>query len=102
MARGEAKRTRKQPQRTCISCQRVLSKRELVRVVRTPGSEVIIDRTGKMAGRGAYLCPFTDCWINALKRKTIERALNVALNEADVARIMEFVSQLPKRDTGEG
>jgi predicted RNA-binding protein YlxR (DUF448 family) len=97
MAKPEVKRTRKQPQRTCISCQRVLSKRELVRVVRTPSSEIVIDRTGKIAGRGAYLCPFSDCWVAAIKREAIERALQVTLSEEDVARLVEFATQLPER-----
>ncbi len=101
MAKGEVKRARKQPQRTCISCQRVLSKRELVRVVRTPSSEIVIDRTGKVAGRGAYLCPYMDCWVMALQRKAIERALQVTLGEEDLARITEFTSQLPQRGKDE-
>jgi len=100
VAKGEVKRTRRQPQRTCISCQRVLSKRELVRVVRT-SSGIVIDRSGKVAGRGAYLCPFSDCWEMALKRKAIEHALGVGLDEADVARLEEFASQLPERDKSE-
>ena len=101
MPKGEVKKVRKQPQRTCISCQRVLPKRELVRVVRTPSSEVVIDRTGKVAGRGAYLCPFRDCWATALKRKAIDRALDVTLSEADLAKINEFASQLRERDMSE-
>lgn len=101
MPKGEVKRPRKQPQRTCISCQRVLPKRELVRVVRTPSSAIAVDRTGKLAGRGAYLCPFSDCWANALKRKAIERALDVTLDEQSLATITEFVSQLPERGTSE-
>jgi len=101
MAKGEVQKARKQPQRTCISCQRVLPKRELVRVVRTPSAEIVIDRTGKVAGRGAYLCPFSDCWVAAVKRKAIDRALQVTLGEADLVKVSEFISQLPERSTNE-
>ena len=102
MAKGEVKRARKQPQRTCISCQRVLPKRELVRVVRTPSSEIVIDRTGKVAGRGAYLCPYRDCWVWPLfSAKRSNARCEVTLGEEIVARITEFTSQLPERGTNE-
>ncbi len=48
-----------------------------------------------------YLCPFSDCWVAALKRKAIERALEVTLGEAEVAKLTEFASQLPERGENE-
>jgi hypothetical protein len=50
-----------------------------VRIVRTPGGEVVLDPTGRQSGRGAYLCADGACWQTALKRKSIERALEAAL-----------------------
>jgi uncharacterized protein len=63
------------PQRSCVACRTVRDKRDLVRVVRTPEDEVLIDPTGKRAGRGAYLCRAWDCFRTAVKRKSFERAL---------------------------
>ena len=71
--------SRHYPTRTCVACRTERQKRELVRVVRGPDGTVTLDRTGKAAGRGAYLCADGSCWSNALKKKSIERALSVAL-----------------------
>ena len=48
---------KKTPQRLCVGCQELKTKKELLRVVRTPDDEVILDLTGKKSGRGAYICP---------------------------------------------
>lgn len=94
-------RGKKQPLRTCIACGRVAPKRELARVVRTPAGEVVVDAGGKVAGRGAYLCRFSDCWHTAIARHRIGHALKVTLQAEDLARIMAFADQLPQRqDSG--
>jgi len=87
---------RRQPQRTCIACQRTDSKRQLVRLVRRPDGEVLIDPTGKLAGRGAYLCASRSCWLRALAQKRVERALKVTLTEEQAARLADYAAQLPE------
>ena len=67
------------PTRTCVSCRTERQKREFVRVVRTPDGSVSIDNSGRANGRGAYLCADQSCWPDALKKKSIERALGVTL-----------------------
>lgn len=47
---------KKQPVRTCIGCKEAKDKRELIRIVRTPEGEILVDPTGKKSGRGAYIC----------------------------------------------
>jgi len=54
-------------------------KRELIRVVRTPLGELLIDDTGKRSGRGAYICPGTACLQIAIKGKRLQRALEMEL-----------------------
>lgn len=66
---------KKIPQRMCVGCQEMKNKKELVRVVRTPTDEVIIDPVGKKPGRGAYLCHNEQCLTKAVKEKRLERAL---------------------------
>jgi uncharacterized protein len=75
-ARGS--RPRHVPQRTCVVCRQTSAKRQLVRVARTPDGSVTIDPTGKLSGRGAYLCDSPACWQAALKhRGALARALKV-------------------------
>jgi predicted RNA-binding protein YlxR (DUF448 family) len=51
----------------------------LIRIVRTPEGTVVVDPTGRLSGRGAYLCADGSCWAAALKKSSIERALDVPL-----------------------
>ncbi|MBO5401637.1 MAG: YlxR family protein [Clostridia bacterium] len=68
------------PVRKCISCGEKKPKHELVRIVRTE-STAIIDPTGKMNGRGCYICKDPTCVKNAKKGGRIERALQVKVPE---------------------
>jgi predicted RNA-binding protein YlxR (DUF448 family) len=67
--------TRPIAQRTCVACQQIRTKREMVRLVRTPGGDIEIDNTGKKPGRGAYICPNQECWEKALQGKRLGHAL---------------------------
>lgn len=73
-------KTKKTPQRICVGCQEFKDKRDLLRVVLTPEGELHIDRTGKAAGRGAYLCPNEECFAKAYKAKRLERSLKRSVN----------------------
>ncbi|BBB93139.1 RNase P modulator RnpM [Methylomusa anaerophila] len=78
---------RKIPQRMCVGCQEMKNKKELLRVVRTPNGEVILDSTGKKAGRGAYVCRSEQCFAKAFKEKRLERALKQTI-EAEVYELL--------------
>ncbi len=73
-------KTRKIPMRKCMGCQEMKNKKELIRVVRTPEGEIVIDRTGKRSGRGAYICPQSACLEKAIRQKALERALETAID----------------------
>jgi len=62
-----------------VACRTTRDKRELVRIVRLPDGQVVLDPTGRVAGRGAYLCADGSCWQAALDKNIIARALRVAL-----------------------
>ena len=66
---------KKTPQRLCVGCQQMKTKKELLRVVRTPEDEVVLDLTGKKSGRGVYVCSNDQCLAKAFKEKRLERAL---------------------------
>jgi hypothetical protein len=88
-------RKRHIPQRTCIACRRTDSKRQLVRVVRTTDLGVIVDPTGKIAGRGAYLCKVRECWDKGLKGSLLNRALKTTVTEVDMAALQSYARSLP-------
>jgi predicted RNA-binding protein YlxR (DUF448 family) len=70
---------RQHPTRTCVACRTSRQKRELLRVVRTPGGEVVVDLTGRAPGRGAYVCADPACRDAALAKGALRRALAVSI-----------------------
>lgn len=79
---------RKTPLRKCVACQNMMPKKELIRVVRTPEGDTLIDLTGKKSGRGAYLCGKVGCFKLAMKNKALDRALKQSVH-ADIYRQLE-------------
>jgi len=90
------KRVKTQPQRTCVACREVRAKRDLVRIVRTPENAFVIDERGKVAGRGAYLCPVRSCWLRAIEKKAISRALKAPLPSDVVDQLRAYAESLPE------
>ena len=72
---------KKIPQRQCMGCRERMDKRQLIRVVRTPEGNVQLDFSGKLNGRGAYICPKADCLKKARKAKSLDRSLEVTIPE---------------------
>ena len=70
---------RKIPMRMCVGCREMKPKKELLRAVRSPEGQVSLDATGKKPGRGAYLCPNTECLNKAIRAKSLERSLETPI-----------------------
>lgn len=70
---------KKIPQRQCMGCRERMEKRKLIRVVRGTDGTVSLDFSGKLAGRGAYICPNPECLRKAQKSKALERSLEVPI-----------------------
>lgn len=66
---------RKIPQRQCVGCGEMKNKKDLIRVIKTPEDQVVIDVTGKKNGRGAYICNSIECFDKARKDHGLERSL---------------------------
>ena len=81
------------PQRMCVGCREMKEKRELIRVVKTPEGEITIDATGRMNGRGAYLCPHEGCLQKAVKSKGLERAFKQQITAEIFASLKERLGQ---------
>ena len=70
---------RKIPQRQCVGCRTMKDKKALIRVVKTPEEEIVLDVTGKKSGRGAYVCPDSECLKKARKSRALERAFSLSI-----------------------
>lgn len=72
---------KKIPQRTCMGCNAKKDKKELIRIVKNKTGEINIDKTGKMQGRGAYICNDVKCLDSVMKSKKLEKSLEATIDE---------------------
>ena len=72
---------KKIPQRQCVGCGQSKNKNELIRILKTNDNEIVIDTTGKKNGRGAYICPDSECLLMAVKRKGLERSFKMSISK---------------------
>lgn len=93
---------RRVPLRQCVACGTHRPKRELVRIVRSPQGAVLVDRTGRATGRGAYLCALPPCWDQALKRGRLDHALRAHMGPEQREALQQFARGLARDGQGEG
>lgn len=85
-------KTKKLPLRQCIACRTQKPKRELLRIVRTPDSELLFDNRGKLSGRGAYLCVSSECLKKTVKNKLFKRHLDAEPDAALLSQLEGLIS----------
>lgn len=73
--------TKKIPMRMCTACREMKPKRELVRIVKTPEGSIKLDLTGKLNGRGAYICKSVQCLQKAQKAGALSRAFSCEISK---------------------
>lgn len=73
-------REKKIPMRMCCGCNEMKSKREMIRVVKSPEGEISLDFVGKKAGRGAYICKNIECLNKARKTRRFERSFSCMIS----------------------
>jgi uncharacterized protein len=93
-------RGRVAPTRTCVACRTARAKRELVRIVRTPLGRIEPDPTGRMAGRGAYVCTGGTCLMTAIDKGALARALAVAIPTELRAELLARTAPMTTNDEG--
>ncbi len=71
---------KKIPMRMCTGCHEMKPKKELIRVVKTPEGEIKLDFTGKLNGRGAYVCNCAECFKKAKKQNSLSRAFGMSVS----------------------
>lgn len=84
---------KKIPLRKCISCGENKSKKELLRIVKTNDDQVLVDLTGKINGRGAYICPTKSCFELAYKTKKISRALQIEIDNELYEKLKDNIKE---------
>ena len=92
---------KKIPLRRCTGCGQSLPKKELLRVVRTPEGNVVLDFTGTVGGRGAYVCKKTDCFKKARKANRFKTNLECDIPEELLQALEEEVSLCEKENADE-
>ena len=78
---------KKIPQRQCMGCRERKPKLDMIRIVRTPEGVVTLDFGGKMNGRGAYICPDSECLKKVQKSKALERSLEIPIPDEVFERL---------------
>ncbi len=96
MPKPKGPRPKHVPIRTCIACRQERGKRELVRIVRTLNAGIKVDPTGKLAGRGAYLCRARRCWDEALQGNRLGYALKTTVSAEEMEMLRAFAATLPE------
>ena len=84
--------TRKIPTRRCVGCGEHFPKNTLIRVLRTPEGETVLDLVGKRSGRGAYICRSLTCFRKAVKSRRLEVSLECKIPDEVYARMEEELS----------
>ena len=79
---------KKIPLRKCTGCNEMKPKKELIRVLKTVEEEIVLDKTGRKNGRGAYLCNSLECFQKARKTKGLERSLQIKIPD-EIYEILE-------------
>ena len=80
---------RKVPMRRCTGCGEHFPKKELIRVLRTPEGEILLDESGKKSGRGAYICKSAVCLKKARKARRLESSLECSIPDGVYDRLEE-------------
>ena len=84
---------KKQILRTCVVTREVCEKKDLIRVVRTPEGNVIIDPKGKANGRGAYLKKSKDVVLLAKKSKALDKKLEVSVPDSIYDELLGLLNE---------
>ncbi|MFA0734506.1 MAG: hypothetical protein LASZOEIN_001867 [Candidatus Fervidibacter sp.] len=93
MALKRKRRKGNNNERVCLGCSQLRQKRELIRISAFRDKRVIIDEAKNLGGRGAYVCPVTDCVIAATKRKVWAYAFKRPI---DAQTLNELLNQLKR------
>ena len=78
---------KKIPTRKCVGCGEMKEKKDMIRVIKSPEGEILLDTTMKSNGRGAYICRSADCFKKAVKNRGLERILKSQIPQDVLERL---------------
>ena len=84
--------TKKIPMRKCLGCSESFPKKELIRIVLTPENELKMDASGRVNGRGCYICKKDECLKKAIKSRAVEKALKTEVSEDVIESLKKEMS----------
>lgn len=80
------------PQRTCIGCNTKKDKKDLIRIVKNKNGDINVDPTGKMEGRGTYICKQEECLNKAIKNKRMARTFEMEITDTIYDNLRNFIN----------
>ena len=89
--------TKKVPLRQCIGCGEMKNKKEMIRILKTPEGEFVVDATGRKNGRGAYICPSMACFEKAVKSRGLERSFKMAIPKEVYESLKKEMEQIDEQ-----
>lgn len=90
---------KKVPQRMCVSCKTRRDKKDLLRVVLQEDGSIKYDPTGRMAGRGSYLCKNEKCIMIELKAHRLAKGLKTNISDDDLKAVADEILELCKKES---
>lgn len=82
---------RKTPLRKCLGCSENKPKKELIRIVKNMENKILVDFTGKVNGRGAYICSNLDCLNEAINTNRVSKSLNMDISKETIEKLKEDI-----------
>ena len=86
------------PNRTCIGCNQIKPKKELIRIVKNKEGNIFIDKTSKANGRGAYICDNIECLEKLIKTKRLERTFETTISDEIYKELKETIRSQKSED----
>lgn len=84
---------KKLPQRTCIGCGMQKDKKDLIRIVKNKQAEISLDKTGKLPGRGAYICDNAECFEKLVKSRRLEKSFEMKIEDSIYEELRKTINK---------
>lgn len=92
---------KKIPQRMCVACRTMKSKKELIRLVVSKSGEIALDPVGKKPGRGAYVCRNRRCLEQAIRGHKLDKGLKTRVSDTVIEALTTEMEALPPEESDE-
>lgn len=84
---------KKLPQRMCIGCGMQKDKEDLIRIVKNKQGEILLDKEGRLLGRGAYICNSSECLEKIIKTKRLEKNFEMKIEDTIYEELRKAIKE---------